>query len=358
GCSHFQEAARQEFPAPHTSTFVRNASLVDRALRNSNENAKQPYQVLQTPLYVSGQPNWIEIPSGKELTSNHLQPVSSTRTYGHRFKHSPLSRPQIAYSSGPREVHSEFNYTEPYFLPRNFDEFPNDFEPSLISRIVADHQGFYSVDTLFGLGYGFAAGGLMANTGIDESIRDTFQTSLKSSALHAPKELGNGKYTLPIFAAAWAAGNLFEGVPVAETAGEWGERSIRSILVGAPPMLALQSLTGASRPGESSSGSSWMPLQDNNGVSGHSFMGAVPFLTAAQMADDPWAKAALYAGSTLVPLSRVNDDDHYASQAFLGWWVAFLATRAVDHTQSGKSNWSFTPWMTPDSTGVRAEIRY
>ena len=118
-------------------------------------------------------------------------------------------------------------------------------------------------------------------------------------------------------------------------------------------MLAMQMLTGASRPGETDDGSTWKPFQDNNGVSGHSFIGAVPFLCAAKMTDDPLWKAAFYAGSTLAGLSRINDDRHYTSQVFLGWWMAYLAATAVDQTQSG--NWAVYPWPTADGMGVEVD---
>ena len=234
------------------------------------------------------------------------------------------------------------------------DSQPPIMEPSIFIRIGSDYHRFYSPNSLAGLAYGLAGGALMANTNFDQTVQAHFQASIRNASsdewfhtLEAQKKLGNGYYTIPVFAVAWATGSMLEGDPIADEIGEWGERSFRSILVGAPPMLATQYIIGGSRPDESSSGSDWKLFHDNNGVSGHSFMGAVPFLTAAQMAEEPWLKFVLYAGSTLVPLSRINDDDHYTSQAFLGWWFAFLATRAIDSTQSNESDWTFTPWLEP-----------
>jgi hypothetical protein len=53
------------------------------------------------------------------------------------------------------------------------------------------------------------------------------------------------------------------------------------VVVGAPPLYVMQQVTGSSRPGEGSAGSHWHFLNDNNGVSGHAFIGAVPFLAAS-----------------------------------------------------------------------------
>jgi hypothetical protein len=92
-------------------------------------------------------------------------------------------------------------------------------------------------------------------------------------------------------------------------------------------------VTGGSRPSEGES--YWRPFNGDNGVSGHAFLGGVPFLTAARMTDDPYIKGALYFFSALPALSRINDDKHYASQAFLGWYLAWLSVRAVDAGETG-----------------------
>ncbi len=120
-------------------------------------------------------------------------------------------------------------------------------------------------------------------------------------------------------------------------------------------MLAMQLLTGASRPGENLSGSHWKPFQDSNGVSGHSFMGAIPFLTAAMMTEDPALKALFYAGSALVPLSRINDAAHYPSQALLGWAMAYVAAQAVNKTADSPEDWEIVPTTVPNSVGLGLE---
>ena len=84
--------------------------------------------------------------------------------------------------------------------------------------------------------------------------------------------------------------------------GLWGERSMSAFVVGAPPVMLLQRLTGSSRPGETSHDSSWSFWSDNNGVSGHAFMSALPFVTAAKATESPLWKTVFYAGSTLGPL--------------------------------------------------------
>ncbi len=236
---------------------------------------------------------------------------------------------------------------------------------TLAGRLWADQLNFYSPESLTLLGGGLIVGGAMANTSIDQQIHSHFQSSVRGATsddwfetLHGSKELGNGKYTLPVFAAAWAVGELLPDSEIAEIGGRWGDRSLRGFLVGAPPLIVLQQFTGGSRPTEIAEGSEWHPLHDNNGISGHSFMGSLPFITAAKMTNNRGLKWIYYAGSTIAPLSRVNDNAHYPSQVALGWWMAYLAASAIQATDNPNSRWQFYPYSTSDSSGVIAEFKY
>lgn len=125
--------------------------------------------------------------------------------------------------------------------------------PKLWSRVVSDHRTFYNWRSFRLLGGGFLVGAAIANTRLDQDLQDHFQTSVRGATsddwteyLHANKELGNGRYTLPIFATAWAVGTVFDESPRLLTAGRWGERSLRTFLLGAPPLMLAQQLTGGS----------------------------------------------------------------------------------------------------------------
>jgi hypothetical protein len=232
------------------------------------------------------------------------------------------------------------------------------------SRILTDHKEFYSASGLLALGAGVATGALMANTPFDESVlHDAYAENVVLAPthefyerLHQPKILGDGRYTIPVFAVAAMTEPLLGDRSYLGTTAEWGQRSLRTMLVGGPPMLGLQYLTGGSRPGESPSQSKWDPGADNNGVSGHSFMGAIPFVSAAKMTDRRWIKAGWYVASALPALSRINDDDHYPSQAFLGWWVAYLAASAVDRSQASTPNHRVQ--ILPQADGIGVAIEY
>lgn len=93
-------------------------------------------------------------------------------------------------------------------------------------------------------------------------------------------------------------------------------------------------------------------------ASGHAFVSAIPFITAAKMTDNPWEKTFWYAGSTLGGLSRINDNAHYTSQVGLGWTLAFVAASAVDQTDTGKKGWSVISKSTGPDSGVAIQYRW
>ena len=210
---------------------------------------------------------------------------------------------------------------------------------TFLSDIVLDHRDFYSRSNLYKVGSVFAVGGVVANTGIDGFFRNAYRDNLVnlshdeySDFFHQTHFLGDWHYALPAFAAATASGWLLEDhLWPARYFAEWGERSLRTMILGGPLVLTTQRLTGGSRPEERDS--RWRPLQDSNGASGHSYVGAVPFLSAAYMTERRWLRYSLIAASTLPAISRVNDDAHYPSQAAMGWSFAFLAAQTVHRTR-------------------------
>ena len=230
------------------------------------------------------------------------------------------------------------------------------------SAVAADHQNFYDSGTLLGLGLGVGLAGLSANTQLDRDIYEDVLPEWRTEEWREFRDdvlpLGEGTIVLPVLiATSFLAPEL--GAP---GLGEWGERSVRAIAVGALPMLALQRLTGGGRPDDpaNTTSSEWEPFNHSNGVSGHAFIGSVPFLTAAAMVDDPWLDGAFYLGSTLVAGARLQGSRHYFSQIVLGWWIGFLATGSVTDavTGSAAASTAFLPFANEDEVGFVVVHRF
>jgi hypothetical protein len=209
---------------------------------------------------------------------------------------------------------------------------------ALWGRIVDDYCNYYSCRNLGLIALGIGVAAPVANTNLDREFGEFYQKDVQSeftddlSSIFKP--FGEGRYFIPAYAGLtalyyWGPESCWTELP-----GLWGEKALRAVLVGAPPMYFAQLALGAGRPGENIHASRWTFFRDSNAVSGHAFLGSLPFLTAANMTDKPVLKAGLYALSVLPAWTRVNDDAHFLSQAALGWWFGYLAASVVAETDA------------------------
>jgi len=239
---------------------------------------------------------------------------------------------------------------------------PRNWFGRTIDNLAADHLAFYDQGSLLALGAGVGLAALSANSQLDRDIYEDVLPEWRTGKVNRFRDdvlwLGDGAVMLPVFGAAALLAPTVGG----EAIGEWGERSLRATLVGAPAVLALQRLTGAGRPDDPSNDhtSEWQPFDFSNGVSGHAFIGAIPFLTVAAMQDDPWIDGLSYVASTAVAAARLQGSRHYFSQVVLGWWIAFLATEAVDDSRLGvaPAATTFVPYAGPDQVGFEVVHRF
>jgi len=286
------------------------------------------------------------------------------------FGHSDL--PQAADGKTAPLVNLQSTVLEAY----GFDETVNDggcdncCDPTRVfdnrwdrmtGTVCQDYGNYYSKENLKLMGIGFGVGAILANTAMDQRMQDRYQDKMRSSWTDdfsgKVKDWGHGEAVIAATGVAIATAWVAPRTEVGAFAGDWGDRNARAALVGIPPLIFMQFATGASRPNEGD-GSQWRPFNDNNSVSGHAFMGSLPFINGAMMTDEPLLKGTLYVCSTFTGLSRVNDDAHYMSQAMLGWWMSYLACRSVDGTEEDDSGFQLIPLAHPEGTGIGAILFY
>ena len=203
------------------------------------------------------------------------------------------------------------------------------FAENVFSYFNEDINGFYTKDNGEKFVYIFLVGSLMANSPIDQSIRDLYQTKIRdtnsNNQAKIAKQFGEGDIMIPLMFIFNGAGSLLENNELQN----FGSKTLRTYLVGAPLMLLMQKVTGGSRPDEMDKASHWKFFKDENGVSGHAFMGSIPFLVLSKMSDNSYMSEAFKGISVCTALSRINDDAHYPSQALLGWYMGKMAVDSV-----------------------------
>lgn len=247
-------------------------------------------------------------------------------------------------------------------LSASFISMPVSAEEGLWSDVKRDYGEFYSADRFMRMGIIFAGGAVLANTDFDQKFQDNYQNNIRSTSTNdfsvTAKLFGEGKYLISLsLISAGISSYLNDGTELTGV-GKWGERTARAYFVGGPTVLATQLLTGASRPAEAPFKSDWKPFNDANGVSGHAFIGSVPFLTIAYMnQDNAFIKYSAYIASTFSAISRINDDAHYLSQAILGWYLGWESVDSVYSVESKKkSNIHVRPTVGTDSYGLQLSV--
>jgi hypothetical protein len=241
------------------------------------------------------------------------------------------------------------------------DDRPSPLE-SFGEDVISDFRRHYSLRPLGKVAIGLGITGVIANTNADDSIQDFFNEDLAGDAgddladvFDSVGDVAHPLYSFPIYLGAmWFGGYNSDNESVI---AKWGANSMRAVLVGAPEVVIISNVIGGNRPEKGESG--WHPFDDDNGVSGHAFLGAVPIITAARQTTNRWLKYTLYATSTLPGLARVYDDKHYFSQALLGWWIAYLSAETIEHTNIGhQSDMQITPVAYVDGGGVQLAFEF
>jgi hypothetical protein len=244
------------------------------------------------------------------------------------------------------DIHSDNDYplTRPPTRPPAFSETLLHFGNRGRDRIFSDFGNLYRRDNVWNYGIVLAGAGILANTKIDRHFQnwynDDVHCNFTKELSEFTKIFGEGQIFIPVVVSTAVIYRFRQErlgrVGEEKLIGNFFDRTARGYAVGTPTLITAQILLGADRPRAGTS--YWRPFQKSHGVSGHAFIGAVPFITAAQMTDKIWAKGLFYSLSVLPGWSRVNDDAHYLSQVLLGWSLAYLSVQAVSETEKIKPN--------------------
>ncbi len=258
---------------------------------------------------------------------------------------------------------SDYTYTDDCTTRINAPYFRYEWMDNLVCDVKRDYCVFYSTNNLLIFGNYFVAAGILANTNLDLAIRNQYQTQIRNNRTDDIFRPFNtfGSFTfqaLSVYALAIGAGYWRDQSLAADIIYTWGYRSFRSFLVGTPLQATLAKVLGAGRP-IMNLPSKWQPFKYRMSVSGHTYWGATPFITAAMMIDQPLAKALLYGISIMPGLARINFDAHYTSQVVLGWSIAFLSCKAVHDSDCLVENeWQVSVFPRNDGVMVGASCRY
>ena len=261
-------------------------------------------------------------------------------------------------------------YIDPRYVANS--QHPDDLGPwegmgkyyvGQLHGLVQDYKNFYLTENMLCLGAAVAIAAPLANTRADQEIRNWYQRGAGNGrypgadqTANVFNQIGNYYYVVPVLAVCSLTGYCWDDTPALAAVGDFGNRSLRALAIGAPTVGVLQYGLGSGRPDDPPD-SRWQPFQSNHGVSGNAFVGAVPFLTAASMTDSIALKSLFVVGSFGPAWSRIHTDDHYFSQVLLGWSIAYLSVQSVNQTEAD-SRFRIVPADIPKGVGVGVQVQY
>ncbi|MCP4724506.1 MAG: phosphatase PAP2 family protein [bacterium] len=200
-------------------------------------------------------------------------------------------------------------------------------------------EGITDLYTDHNLLYMFLLAGVSANTNIDKEFKNYYQENIRSSGSEdfsgRVKPLGEGLYMFPVYPVVYYLGKLSENSMMEE----WSRRIMTAALISAPGILTSQLVLGGARP-TNDTGSKWWGREHKfNGASGHTWVAALPFITAAKLTENKILKYLFYISSTATGLSRINDDAHYLSQVILGYSWAYFGVKSTFKNFQGQEKY-------------------
>ncbi len=307
---------------------------------------------------------------GKPMRNTWLQPSAACSNGNYAMHCEPGFGCTDTQFIAPRFWQLRTRWHDPYRAVVEHNEFlleDHFYRPAwrYAGNVWQDYRHFYSREGLGLLAIGVGVNAILANTSLDQDFRDSLQDNAVGDpdAFDWAKALGETWVVVPATLGLWAVDEWidrrgwFNQHGWHQDVGGWARQTCRALLVGAPANYSLQVLIGSSRPTDTDGDSRWRPFHDNNGSSGHAFVGAVPFLTAAKRTDSLLLKSILIFGSGLSGYSRIYDDAHYLSQVLLGYYVAVLAVEATEGTQQSPYQYRVVPINIQGGVGIGVELR-
>ncbi|MBI5598102.1 MAG: phosphatase PAP2 family protein [Deltaproteobacteria bacterium] len=197
----------------------------------------------------------------------------------------------------------------------------------------------------------------------DENIRSWAQKKRNSTSddmASFAKPFGDGRYTLPPLGLLYLGGRYYDN----ERARQTAMLGLESFVVTGVFTQTLKFSTHRHRPDTGDPHTRWDgPGSSNSDLSfpsGHASSAfAVATVIAAQYNDSAFIPPLAYAVATLAALSRVNDDAHWASDAFLGSAIGYFTAKAiVGAHRAGGGNMALVPAVDGRHAGFLAAYRF
>ncbi len=201
----------------------------------------------------------------------------------------------------------------------------------------------------------------------DREIRDKAQKNRDATTddlADVGKKIGDGAYLAGFCGVSYAAGWAVDDPRARRTA----LLGLESLVLSGVFTAGVKRLAHRHRPDTEDDHDAWdgpgfsTDSDELSFPSGHSAAAfSVATVVASEYADTPLVSPAAYAAAALAALSRVNDDEHWASDIFVGSAIGYFTAKAVvgrhDPAQAGKTL-SLVPLFDGERAGLALICRF
>lgn len=195
----------------------------------------------------------------------------------------------------------------------------------------------------------------------DQDLKEWFQDKRNSTTNDIAKifnNIGNPLYAVPAMGLIYIYGEHQES----EKAKRIGLLGIESIALSGAFTTAIKFATQRSRPDSGERYNKWDgPGFSTDNLSFPSLHTSTAFSMAKVIAsetDSPYIAPVVYGIASLVGLARLNDNEHWSSDAFIGAAIGYFTATAVLRYHKQSSPVSLMPSVSHDGCGVLVVYRY
>ena len=195
----------------------------------------------------------------------------------------------------------------------------------------------------------------------DQDIKEWFQDKRSDASNNVAKvitPLGNPLFAVPAMGLVYLYGEHQES----EKARRIGLLGVESIVLAGAFTSVLKFVTHRPRPDAGERYDKWHgPEFSTDNLSFPSLHTSTAFSMAKVIAsetDNPCVAAAVYSLASLVGLARLNDNEHWASDAFFGAAIGYFTAAAVLRYHKRSSPVSFMPSVSRNGGGISLTYRY
>ncbi len=202
--------------------------------------------------------------------------------------------------------------------------FTNDLGKILISPVHWKKKDFFTFSAVLG------AGCLLYV--VDEDIQHWTQDHKSSTSedfFEFITYFGDGRTLLGLIAAVYTTGELFHDNSLRKTA----LLSLESWMTAGIINMSLKAIIGRARPSTSESSRSFHPFSTKSSYfslpSGHSVSAFAVATVIADRSKNAFIDILSYSLATMVALSRVHNNNHWASDVFLGSSLGYFVAKKI-----------------------------